>query len=108
MLDAAITEMRAAGRAWSTAQAEVFRLAKLRGVEKKLAVLRIMGTPDAPTTNPLTGKAHSATSAEAIVEVDAEYSSFVNQCNAAEVQLIFAQTEYEAAKLIATHLAGKL
>ena len=47
--------------------------------------------------NPLTGKAHSAYSAEAIVESDATYKAYRKEQRAAVEQTILASGMYKAA-----------
>lgn len=62
-----------------------------RPAAKQLAVLRIVGT-----VNPATGKAHSASSAEAVVETDEEYAAYRARQRAAVVERIKARAYYEA------------
>lgn len=67
-----------------------------RPLIKRDAIGRLM-----QETNPLTGKPHSATSAEAVVESDAIYAAHRRSQRQAEVEKIFARAAYEAAVLAA-------
>lgn len=67
-----------------------------RPAEKSAAIRRLM-----QTENPETGKAHSASSAEKIVETDPEYSVYRRRQADAEVEKHRAYGAYEAAKLLA-------
>jgi hypothetical protein len=62
-------------------------------VEKMAAIARIM-----TGSNPLTGKGHSASSAEAIVETDPEYAAFLAQGTANTLARLEAETRYRAAQ----------
>lgn len=103
-LDTAMEKAQAtltrAGEAYATALAEESRLHSLRGLEKAQAIGRIVGTED-----PLTGRAHSATSAEKVVEQDGAYSLFLSECRASVITRIQRETEYENAKLTAWIIA---
>lgn len=63
-----------------------------RPAAKQQAIQRIM-----QGTNPLTGKPHSASSAEAIVETDAEYAAWLANHRAIIVAKMHAQTRAELA-----------
>ena len=60
---------------------------------KMAAVERIMKSGD----NPLTGKAHSFSSAEALVNTDNAYSDYLGQCRDAMHARIIARGNYDAA-----------
>lgn len=63
-------------------------------VNKKMnAIERIINAGD----NPLTGKKHSFSSAEALVNTDAEYMEYLEQMRHAAVSRIRARATYEAA-----------
>ncbi len=64
-----------------------------RHAVKFAAVERIMASGD----NPLTGKPHSASSAEAIVNLDPEYSGYLTQIRDAVARKIRARAQYDAA-----------
>lgn len=63
-----------------------------RPAEKLAAIQRIMGAP-----NMLTGKPHSASSAEAIVETDLAYAAYRARQRDAVVDVILSRAQYEAA-----------
>lgn len=73
-----------------------------KGPKKAEAIRRLMGTP-----NSLTEKPHSASSAEAVVELDPEYFTFLKECRIAIAERYEAQANYDAAVLRA-QLAVKL
>jgi len=60
---------------------------------KMAAVERIMKSGD----NPLTGKPHSFSSAEALVNTDADYSDYLGQCRDAAHARMIARGNYDAA-----------
>lgn len=60
---------------------------------KLAAIERIMAAGD----NPLTGKPHSFSSAEGVVNTDSEYQSYLEQQRAAVKARIFAKGRYDAA-----------
>lgn len=67
-----------------------------RCIEKSGAIRRLM-----QTENPETNKQHSASSAEKVVETDAEYAAYRRRQADAEVEKQRAYGAYEAAKLAA-------
>ena len=67
----AVERYRKAVEAYAETKAMEAKLEDLRPVAKQKAILRILGTD-----NPLTGKLHSGSSAEAIVETDKEYAEY--------------------------------
>ena len=82
----------------------VLDLEERRPLVKSQAIRRLMGTE-----NPETQKAHSASSAEKVVELDADYAAHREQQRAAEVEKIRAWAALDAAKLRAqlhVHLVG--
>ena len=56
--------------------------------------------------NELTGKPHSASSAEAIVEADAQYAAYLSQQRDAVIAKITAQAAYDSSVLIALGLTA--
>jgi hypothetical protein len=60
---------------------------------KLAAIERIMAAGD----NPLTGKPHSFSSAEGVVNTDSEYQSYLERQRAAVKNRIFAKGRYDAA-----------
>ncbi len=78
----------------ATARAEEMHLEDLRAVRKITAIGRIMqGEP-----NPLTGKPHSASSAETFVETDEQYAALRKQQRDATMTTIMTRARYDAAK----------
>lgn len=84
-----------------TARNHEQQLADRKPVEKAAAIRRIMATE-----NPETGKPHSATSAEKVVETDDTYRGFLAQCRTATLETQLAWGRYEAAKLRAQLAVG--
>lgn len=79
---------------YAQALARESELHALRGVRKSEAIVRLIGTDNAET-----GKPHSASSAEKVVESDAEYAAFLKSCRDSVVERIRREAEYEAAKM---------
>lgn len=92
-----------AADALADAVAVEMKLEDDRPIVKQRAVLRIVGTE-----NPLTGKPHSASSAEAVVETDAEYYDYRATQRQAVIAKIRAAGAYEAAKAIARLAAAEV
>lgn len=82
-----------AGDVLAHAVKEEMTLEDLRANIKFAAIERIMHSGD----NPLTGKPHSASSAEAIVNLDPEYAAYLTQLRDAVARKIRAKAQYEAA-----------
>lgn len=82
----------AATDAYAAARAEEMRIEDERPAAKHAAILRIMQTP-----NELTGKPHSASSAEQQVEMDPGYRDYLAQRRQAVVNTITARTERDVA-----------
>jgi hypothetical protein len=95
---ATIEQVQEAGAALGHAVAQEAELQRNRPLEKAAAIRRLM---DDPEGNPLTGKAHSASSAEAVVERDPAYAALCRQCAEATVQVILARAELDATRLLA-------
>lgn len=74
-----------------------------RHVVKMAAVTRIMQSGD----NPLTGKPHSFSSAEALVNSDSAYSAYLGELRQAAFDRIVARSLYDAAVAVAQLAAGK-
>jgi hypothetical protein len=85
-----------AGERAATAHDRVTRLEDDRAKYKAEAIQRLM-----QTQNPLTGKLHSASSAEAVVETDELYASYRMMQREAEVERWRSLAAFSAAKLIA-------
>ena len=91
-----------AGDVLATAVKEEMTLEDLRANQKFAAIERIMKSGD----NPLTGKPHSASSAEAIVNLDPEYSAYLAQLRDSVARKIRAKAQYDAAVAAARLQAG--
>jgi hypothetical protein len=91
-----IAQVQATGDELAAAIERVMQLEDGRALVKAEAIRRMVGTE-----NPLNGKPHSASSAEAIVESDAEYAGYRKQQRDAEVEKHRAYAAYEAARLSA-------
>lgn len=70
---------------------------------KMEAVQRIMAAGD----NPMTGKPHSFSSAEAVANTDKVYNDYLATVRQAAVQRILARGRYDAALIEAQLIAGK-
>lgn len=86
-----------AGDILAHAVKEELTLEDLRANIKFAAIDRIMKSGD----NPLTGKPHSASSAEAIVNLDPEYAAYLTQIRDAVARKIRAKAQYDAAVVAA-------
>lgn len=82
-----------AGDVLAHAVKEEMTLEDMRANIKFAAIDRIMKSGD----NPLTGKPHSASSAEAIVNLDPEYAAYLTQIRDAVARKIRAKAQYESA-----------
>lgn len=91
-----IAEIERAATETAAAHDRVTLLEDARAQLKAEAIQRLM-----QTTNPLTNKPHSASSAEAVVETDAEYASHRKLQRSAEVDRWLTLGKYESAKLTA-------
>lgn len=91
-----IASIEDAAREMAIAQERVTRFEDERAPKKAEAIKRLM-----QQTNDLTGKLHSASSAEAVVELDAEYAEYRNMQREAEIDRHRTIAAYEAAKLTA-------
>ena len=99
-----ILALEEAGRRLAAATHREQTLEDGRAAEKAAAIGRLM-----QGTNGLTGKPHSASSAEAVVETDADYAGYRRAQADAVQERIFARTAYDAAHLnaqLAIALAG--
>ncbi|HET8771591.1 MAG TPA: hypothetical protein VFM71_11465 [Gemmatimonadaceae bacterium] len=92
-IDGVLEAVSKAGDALANAVRHEMALEDGRCVVKVRAIQRIM-----QGENPLTGKMHSASSAEAVVETDAEYAQYRDEQRTATVMKIRAQVAYECAK----------
>ena len=98
--DTAAQAVIAAGNALAQATAREMELEAGRALEKASAIRRLMdGEPNA-----LTGRPHSASSAEAIVEADAQYAAYLAHQRDAVIAKITAQAAYDSAVLVALGL----
>jgi hypothetical protein len=77
------------------------RLEDGRAAAKQEAISRLMQGP-----NPLTGKAHSASSAEAVVETDAQYAAYREQQYAARRATMKAEAYRDVWRFRARMAAG--
>lgn len=91
-----IASIEDAAREMAIAQERVTRFEDERAPKKAEAIKRLM-----QQTNDLTGKLHSASSAEAVVELDAEYAEYRAMQRDAEVERHRTIAAYEIAKLTA-------
>jgi hypothetical protein len=82
-----------AGDILAQAVKEEMTLEDTRAHVKFAAIERIMKSGD----NPLTGKPHSASSAEAVVNLDEEYAAHLTQQRDAVARKIRAKAQYDAA-----------
>lgn len=82
-----------AGDMLAAAVKEEMTLEDERANVKFAAIERIMRAGD----NPLTGKPHSFSSAEAQVHTDFDYSEYLGRCREAAAKRIRAKAQYEAA-----------
>jgi hypothetical protein len=78
----------------ATAFAREHETQSLKGLRKAEAIGRIIGT-----TDPLTQRPHSASSAEKVVEQDPEYFAFLAECRAAIVDRIRREGDYQGCLL---------
>lgn len=84
-------DILAAGKALADATLAEMVIEDTRPIKKVEAIGRIIGT-----TNHATGKPHSASSAEALVELDGEYAEVLKAKRAAVYARIVAKANYEA------------
>lgn len=80
--------------ALATATDDYLDLENRRVYEKIEAIKRIMAEP-----NELTGKAHSYSSAESVVNMDDAYMNYLDRCRRAQVDQLLARGRYEAARI---------
>jgi len=85
--------IEAAGEALASAVENEMMLEDNRIGKKMAAIERIISAGE----NPLTGKKHSFSSAEALVNTDGEYMEYLEQMRHAAVKRIRARATYEAA-----------
>jgi hypothetical protein len=91
--------LEAATQRFAAAVEHEMKLEDERGVAKMAAVSRIMSAGD----NPMTGKPHSFSSAEAAVNSDRDYAEYLALLRDAAKARILARGNYEAA-IIAGHI----
>lgn len=84
--------VRLAARQLAEAREREMQVEHERPIKKMAAIARLMQFP-----NELTGKAHSYSSAEAVVESDTEYAAYLATCRMAVMNTIKARAEYEIA-----------
>jgi hypothetical protein len=94
MAETAIETYEVSGESFAALAGEEMDREAERPVVKDAAIRRLM-----QTTNDLTDKPHSASSAEKIVECDLEYASFLHASREIVVQKNHAFTRMQAAKL---------
>jgi hypothetical protein len=88
-----VDRIAAATNMYATAVGAEMELEDNRIAVKMAAISRIMGAGD----NPLTGKPHSFSSAEALVNTDAEYAEYLGKLREAAKTRILARGNYDAA-----------
>lgn len=88
-----IAELNVAAARYAEARTRELALEHDRAAVKRDAILRIM-----QLTNPLTNRPHSASSAEAVVETDAEYAAYLRDQRIAVMDVILAEAYYRAAQ----------
>lgn len=101
-VDAAARAVIAAGNALAQATAHEMALEAGRALEKSNAIRRLIEAGP----NELTGKPHSASSAEAIASTDPEYATYLARQREAVIAKIQAQASYDSAVLIALGLTA--
>lgn len=100
-LDAAFAAYEQASTVYAQARETEAQIEDERPLVKHDAMLRLL-----QLENPLTKKPHSASSAEAAVEQDAEYSGYLAARRAAVRTRILAETKRHVAYMRANHLSG--
>ena len=100
--DAAIEDIGHAAEYYARCTREEMELEEQRPALKRAAIARLM-----QTTNDLTGKPHSASSAEAIVETDTEYAAHRAKQIDAVCRKIEAKAIYESELIRAKLAAGR-
>jgi hypothetical protein len=93
-------QVREAGIALAAAVVAEMELEARKPSEKSDAIRRLMGSENAET-----GKPHSASSAEKIVETDRDYAEFLVTMRQAVFSKIIARADYDAA-VVAGRLAS--
>jgi hypothetical protein len=88
--------IESAGERCAHAHRVVQELEDARASVKAAAIQRLM-----QTLNPLTNKQHSASSAEAVVETDAQYAAHGTEQASAEVERWRSLAAYESSKISA-------
>lgn len=89
-----ITQIVEAGEAYGEAVHAEMQIEDERPLAKLEAIKRLMALP-----NELTGKPHSASSAEAVVETDLTYAAYLCAKREAVVEKIRAKTALDVAQL---------
>lgn len=98
-VDAVINGLYDAADRYADALNYVAQLEDERAKVKEAAILRLMQQPNPLTSTPEKPKLHSASSAEAVVEQDAEYAAHRAKQRAAEVDKWAALAGFDAARL---------
>ena len=101
--DKLLNEIAAATLSYAKAVENEMALEDGRITVKMAAVSRIMTSGD----NPLTGKPHSFSSAEALVNTDADYTEYLGKIREATKARILARGNYEVALVAAQLKAGQ-
>lgn len=92
-IESLIEKYKTAAAAYTEASVEEMRVEDTRALEKTAAIARLM-----QTDNPLNGRRHSASSAEAVVEMDTQYSEFLRGRRRATAVKLAAMSEMYAAR----------
>jgi hypothetical protein len=96
-------EIKAAGRVLAVAVADEMALEAKKPLQKSAAIQRLVGSE-----NPENGKAHSASSAEKVVESDPTYAAFLAEVRQAVFQKIVARANYDASVAAARLAASEV
>lgn len=88
-----VTSIHKTAEKYAAAVKHEMELEDIRASIKMAAIKRIMDAGD----NPLTGKPHSFSSAEVLVNTDKEYAAHLAQQREAAVARILAKAEHDAA-----------
>lgn len=103
LFDAALAEYTHAVTVYAVAREFEEQLEHERAYAKQDAILRLL---QLEAGNPLTGKPHSATSAESVVNTDAEYQAYLARQRQAVMTRIKSDGLREAARLTLQYLSN--
>jgi hypothetical protein len=106
--EAAINEYEREGQAYAAFVHRELELEAGRPAVKCDAIRRILGASDAPNTNIVNGRPHSASSAEAVVETDHGYRAYLTVQHEVVLSKHAAYTRMTSARLRAELAIGAL